>query len=332
MAFSLFTPKNRIINLVLNDHSIRLLELKQAKPPTAQRWSERFLPPGIISEGKITDIDSLSNILEECIDEWKIQRRQVRFLVPDQLVIIRKVSVPAEIQDDEIQGYLYLELGSSIHLPFEEPVFDFYALESDGKATRDLLLFAAPEQNVMEYSNLLSKLKLNPVAADISPLALYRLYHQQIQENSNEVLFSVQFDLTSVNLCIFEGSVPLVMRQFALPFNMELWEIKKDFSGLMVFKYSGETDELVIQFEDIFREINKLIDFYRYSLNNDRQDITKFLLNGDHPMLNAIYDEMKERFEIPVDSITLENEIKGKTESVPTSLILPLGLALKGVQ
>ena len=91
MAFSLFSTKNRIINLVLNDHSIRYVELKQATPPQAQKWGERFLPPGIISDGKIADIDSLANILEECIDEWKIQRRAIRFVVPDQLVIIRKV-------------------------------------------------------------------------------------------------------------------------------------------------------------------------------------------------------------------------------------------------
>jgi type IV pilus assembly protein PilM len=330
MAFSLFTPKNRIINLVLNDHSIRLLELKQANPPSAQRWTERFLPPGIISDGKISDIHTLANILEECIDEWKIQRRQVRFLVPDQLVIIRKVSIPAEIQDDEIQGYLYLELGSSIHLPFEEPVFDFYSLNSDGK-TRDLLLFVAPEQQVMEYANLLSKLKLNPLAADISPLALYRLYHQLNQPSTTEVIFSVQFDLTSVNLSIFEENVPLVMRQFAIPFNVDLWDIKVDMNGQLAFKYTGDTEELVIQFEDIFREINKLSDFYRYSLNNEKSDITKFLLNGDHPLLKAIYDEMKERFDVPVDMISLESDVKGK-ESVPPSQLLSLGLALKGVQ
>ncbi|MDR7237403.1 type IV pilus biogenesis protein PilM [Neobacillus drentensis] len=328
MAFSLFTPKNRIINLVLNDHSIRLLELKQTNPPSAQRWNERFLPPGIISDGKITDIDSLANILEECIGEWKIQRRQVRFLVPDPLVIIRKVSIPAEIQDDEIQGYLYLELGSSIHLPFEEPVFDFYSLKSDGK-TRDLLLFVAPEQQVMEYANLLSKLKLNPIAADISPLALYRLYHQLDQTSANEVLFSVQFDLTSVNLCIFEQNVPLVMRQFAIPFNVDLWDVKTDMAGQLIFKYTGETEELVIQFEDIFREINKLSDFYRYTLNNEKSDITKFLLNGDHPMLTAIYEEMKERFDVPIDMISLEPD---KKVILPPSLLLPLGLALKGVQ
>ncbi|MEY2192656.1 type IV pilus biogenesis protein PilM [Neobacillus sp. BF23-41] len=331
MAFSLFTSKNRIINLVLNDHSIRLLELKQANPPVAQRWCERFLPPGIISDGKIIDVDSLANILEECIGEWKIQRRQVRFLVPDPLVIIRKVSVPAEIQEDEIQGYLYLELGSSIHLPFEEPVFDFYSLKSDGK-TRDLLLFVAPEQQVMEYSGLLSKLKLDPIAADISPLALYRLYHQLEQPSPNEVIFSVQFDLTSVNLSIFEQNVPLVMRQFALPFNVDLWDVKVEIDGQLAFKYTGDTEELVIQFEDIFREINKLSDFYRYSLSNDRSDITKFLLNGDHPMLQAIFDEMKERFDVPVDMISLESNSKGKIERVPPSLLLPLGLALKGVQ
>ncbi|WP_144547825.1 type IV pilus biogenesis protein PilM [Bacillus sp. X1(2014)] len=331
MAFSLFTPKNRIINLVLNDHSIRFLELKQVNPPSAQRWCERFLPPGIIRDGKITDIDSLSNILEECIEEWKIQRRQVRFIVPDQLVIIRKVSIPAEIQDDEIQGYLYLELGSSIHLPFEEPVFDFYPLKNDGK-TRDLLLFVAPEQQVMEYANLLSKLKLNPIAADISPLALYRLYHQLDDSSVNEVIFSVQFDLTSVNLCIFEENVPLVMRQFPLPFNVDIWEVKSDMAGKLVFKYIGESEELVIQFEDIFREINKLSDFYRYTLNNEKSDITKFLLNGDHPMLQAIYDEMIERLDVPVEMISLESDSKGKKENLPPSQLLSLGLALKGVQ
>jgi type IV pilus assembly protein PilM len=331
MALSLFTPKKRIINLVLNDHSIRFVELKQATPAAAQRWSERFLPPGIISDGKIADLDSLTNILEECIDEWKIQRRLVRFLVPDPLVIIRKVSVPAEIQDDEMKGYLYLELGSSIHLPFEEPVFDVYSLTNNGK-TRDLLLFAAPEQHVMAYSKLFSSLKLTPIAADISPLALYRLYHQLDKGSQNEVLFTIQFDLTSVNLCIFDESVPLVMRQFPIPFNIEQWEIKEDMVGLMVCKYTGDANELVIQFEDIFKEINKLMDFYRYTLNNEKHDVTKFLVNGDHPMLTAIYEEMKERFEVPVNSISLETDLKEKTGSMPAQFLLSLGLALKEVK
>jgi type IV pilus assembly protein PilM len=49
-------------------------------------------------------------------------------------------------------------------------------------------------------------------------------------------------------------------------------------------------------------------------------------------MLQAIFDEMKERFDVPVDMISLESNSKGKIERVPPSLLLPLGLALKGVQ
>lgn len=332
MAFSLFSPKNRIINLVLNDHSIRYVELKQSSPPIAQRWGEHFLPPGIISDGKIVDFETLTSNLEQCIEEWKIHRRPIRFIVPDPLVIIRKVSIPAEIQDDELKGYLYMELGSSIHLPFEEPIFDYYLLHNNGK-TKDLLLFAAPEQYVMEYSKLFIRLKLNPIAADISPLALYRLYYFLDKSSANEVLFSIQFDMTSVNLCIFDGTVPLVMRQFPLPFNMEHWEFKQDASGKPVSKYIGDTKELVLQIEDIFKEINKLFDFYRYTLNHEKTDVTKFLLNGDHPMLAAIHEELKERFEIPVDIISLKTVPFEKTGSVPESqFILPLGLALKEVK
>lgn len=327
MAFSLFTSKNRIINLVVNDHSIRFLELKQTNPPGAQKWGERLLPPGIISNGKIMDIDSLANILEECIDEWKIKRRSVRFLVPDQLVIIRKVTVPAEILEDEMKGYLYLELGSSIHLPFEEPIFDFFSLSNNGK-TKDLLLFAAPEQHVMEYAKLFTSLKLNPITADISPLALYRLYHGLGQANQNEKLIIVQFDLTSVNLCIFEDSVPVVMRPFALPFNFEQWANL----GTLDIKFIGDTNELVLQFEDIFKELLKLLDFYRYSLSKEKQDVSRFLLTGDHPMLQAIRDEMKERFEAPVDLLSLDTISNGKTGSLPANFLLPLGLALKEVK
>lgn len=53
----------------------------------------------------------------------------MRFLVPDSRLVIRKVAIPKDIKDDEIKGYLYLEMGTSIHLPFEEPIFDVVLLE-----------------------------------------------------------------------------------------------------------------------------------------------------------------------------------------------------------
>ncbi|MDP4084554.1 MAG: pilus assembly protein PilM [Bacillota bacterium] len=331
MAFSLLTPKNRIINMVLNDHSIRFVELKQMNPLIAHKWKERFLPSGIIREGKIVDHASLTNILEECIDEWKINRRSIRFLVPDPLVIIRKLSIPSDVQDDEIKGYLYLELGSTIHLPFDEPVFDFYSLEDNG-TTREILLFAAPEKFVMEYADLFAKLKLNPIAADISPLALYRLYFQLDLASQDENLFTIQLDLTSVNMCIFEGTIPYVMRHFPLPFEIEKWQMNREKSDLFDLMYIGGTSDLVYHFEDIFKEIIKLMDFYKYSLNNGKKEVTKLLLSGDHPLLMAFLEELKDRFDLPVVTIPLDYPAKGKSGMIPPKQLLTFGLALKEVQ
>lgn len=330
MAFSLFSPKNRIVNMVLNDHSIRIMELKTTNPPIPQKWKERFLPPGIICEGKICDMDSFVNIMDECIDEWKIRKRSIRFLVPDPLVIIRKISVPSDIQDDEIKGYLYFELGSSIHLPFEDPVFDTFLLSENGD-NREVLVFAAPENYVMEFAQVFSKLKLNPIVADISPLALYRLYHQFDQASPNENLCAIQFDLTSVNMCIFEGTVPFVMRNFPLPFELEKWEMNRERNEFINFKYIGDISETAYQFDDIFKELNKLMDFYRYSLHNGKKEVTKLLLNGDHPLIQFILEEMKDRFDLPVTTISLDFPTKGNTEIVPATHLLSYGLALKEV-
>ena len=55
MAFSLFSQKNRIANIIITDRFIRFVELKHSNPPVAGKWGERLLPGGIISNGKIQD-------------------------------------------------------------------------------------------------------------------------------------------------------------------------------------------------------------------------------------------------------------------------------------
>ncbi len=43
-----------------------------------------------------------------------------------------------------------MEIGTSIHMPFEEPEFDYFLQENSDSETNDLLLFAAPENVVLE--------------------------------------------------------------------------------------------------------------------------------------------------------------------------------------
>ncbi|RHW40640.1 pilus assembly protein PilM [Neobacillus notoginsengisoli] len=331
LAFSFSFGSKRAINLVFYDHCIRFVELKSAEPPVASRWGERFLPAGIIEDGKIVDFETLSTILEECVDEWKIQRRHVNFIVPDPLVIIRKISISADVLEDEVKSHLYMELGASIHLPFEDPVFDVYPLgEKNGK--QELLLFASPEKFVMEYSELLSKVKLVPSAADISPLALYRLYYSMDEAQREEGLFTVQINLTGVSMCIFEEHIPYFMRQFPLDFDVEKWEVKRDRTGFCEYSYSGDQLQLEGQFSTVFTEMAKLMDFYRYSSGHENAEITKILLDGDHPKRSMILEEMKMQFNVPITILPSEAVHNGRNRILPESYALALGLGLKEVK
>lgn len=330
MALSLFSRKNRVINIIINDYSIRFIELKQTNPLTIQRFGERFIPFGIVRDGKIIEHETLATIIEECVLDWKIQKRPIRFIVPDSYVIIRKVTIPADVKDDEIEGYLYLELGSSIHLPFEEPVFATYPLLK-GKESRDVLIFAAQQENVLEYAGIFSDAKLNPEAADLAPLSLYRLYHHLGMNEKDERLLMVQFDINVVNICIFENHLPFFLHHLLPDFDEEKWSISMNKAGNQQLLYRGETDELLFQIEDIYKEINKFMDFYRYSINHGKQQVTKILLNGDHPLLDLITKEMEQRFSVPVQKINGNSIAQATEDKLPRTHYLALGLALKEV-
>jgi type IV pilus assembly protein PilM len=114
----------KIGNIIIKDYAIRYVEIKQGNPVILSKCEEKVISPGLIVDGKIKNADTLSLILDECVSNWGIKGRRVRFNVPDSHVVIRKVQVPIDVKEDEIRGYLNVEMGSTIHVPFDEAVFD----------------------------------------------------------------------------------------------------------------------------------------------------------------------------------------------------------------
>ena len=332
MALSFLTRKNKISNLIFKDHVIRYAELKQESPLEFHEFGEHYLPAGIIKDGKIADFQTLKQILEQCIDEWKLHKRQVRFLVPDPYVIIRRLTIPKEVKDDEIEGYLYLELGVSIHLPFEDPVFDV-AVIGETEDKQEILLFAAPEDVVAEYSELLEACRLVPAAADISPLSLYRLYYLNKQADPFEHLLLLQLDLESMNASIFAGGRPVFMRHIPLPDNPGEWDVElSSLTGEEELGYIGDKELYMEAMEDLYLEIDRVLDFYKYSLSGEQDTISNILLTGDHPFLDEIAGEIAGRVSLPVTAIRGETVGTDGETALPARYYTAAGLALKGVK
>jgi type IV pilus assembly protein PilM len=318
MNFGLFGNNNRIANLVITDTAIRYADLKMESPLTLHSYGEKLLPQGVIADGKIIEYDTLAMILEECISDWGIKKQMVRFIVPSTSIIVKRMLVPSDIKEDELKGYLFMEIGTSIHLPFEDPLFDVVLLgEKEDK--QEILLVASPEEVIHSYRDMLDEVKLKPVAADISPLALYRyFYHQDMVRNTDHEMI-LQFDEKLLTISIFHNNQPIFLRPISLQGDLELAENADVESNALLF------------LEDTFKEIEKVISFYKYSLNKGEVNVNKVILTGDHPDLKDIFGSLKERLDVPVHKSPGDYALDTRGQSVPSQFDLAIGLALKEV-
>ncbi|WP_409251520.1 type IV pilus biogenesis protein PilM [Bacillus sp. SCS-153A] len=319
MNFGLFGNNKRIANLVITDTAIRYADLKMESPLTLYSYGEKLLPQGIITDGKIIEYETLAMILEECIAEWGIMKRPVRFIVPSTSIIVKRILVPSDIREDELKGYIFMEIGTSIHLPFEDPLFDVVLLGQKGDK-QEILLVASPEEVIHSYRDILEEVKLKPVVADISPLALYRYFYLQDMVRSTDHEMLLQFDEKLLTISIFHNNQPIFLRPISLQGDLELVEPSERQSGGLLF-----------YLEDTFKEIEKVFSFYKYSLNKGEVNVNKVILTGDHLYLNEIYQTLSERLDVSVHRSPKDTVMDTSGRPIPGHFDLAIGLALKEV-
>ncbi len=295
-----------------------------------KQYGERYIHAGLIRDGRILDKQSVELILEECIDHWKLKNRLVNFLVPESTLLFRKMLIPGDIADDDIKGYLYFEIGTSIHLPFDDPVFDFHLL-GNVEDKKEIILFASPDQVVTDYTNMFERVKLQPVVADLSALSVYRLYYQLTKKQSkDDHLLFINYDIGSITLSVFHNHKPMFMRHISVPNDETLWTRHLGDEGDL-FIQCESLDKMKGQFDDQYLEIERIINFYKFSIQKGSSEITKVVLTGDHPYLAMIEEDLTERLDVKVNSL---NEGFAETlqgEHIPARYVLPLGLSLKEV-
>ena len=185
------------------------------------------------------------------------------------------------------------------------------------------------EEIIQEYADLLEEVKLEPISADISSLALYRLYHQQFPEDQ-DIIMLVQIDMLSVNLCIFQDHKPVVARHLLMDVDLDKWERGSDSHKLD--HYQGDREEVFFPFKDVFLEVDRVRNFYNYSLNYGNKLVNKIIVNGDHPWLAEVCDSLAQQIDIPIEIMNCQSVVTNAGEPMEPAFYLNIGLGLKEVE
>ncbi|WP_416825539.1 type IV pilus biogenesis protein PilM [Ectobacillus polymachus] len=318
----LFPTRKKTIGIECKDYVIRYVEGRSSSSAHVSSYGEAYIPPGIVKNGVIVDTNSFELLLRSCVSKWGLKKKSIHFIVPDTFVVIRKQQIPADITEEEIRGYIHLELGHSIHLPFESPTFDFIPL-GQKEDKQEILLFASPDIVVQSYASMFEKAKLNPLSADLSSLSLMRVYEEDKKISVDELML-LKLDVSDANITIFHETTPVFMQNQ-----------KFAYEDAIEFSPTGMTvrdKQLVMtEIDELMEEIDRILHFYKYSFMGGAGNMQKLLLAGDHPLLEEVYGLMRNRLSFPAELLSASSAAVANDEAFRLKYYPALGLIGKGV-
>lgn len=324
---ALFKKEKTLVCMELRGNSIRFIELKSTSPLVVKQYGEKEVPKGIIEERTISDLVLFKQFIQGCLEEWKLKKKKIAFIQPNETVIVKKIQVPKDIPHEELHGYIYLELGVTIHLPFEHPAMDFVIL-GENEETQDVLLVATREDLINTTSSAIKHKNNEALIADIAPLCYYRLYDFVKEHPNPEEIMIVDVDSNSATISIFENHVPVFMQFEELVIEQQSnWMM--DEMHIVGYQEDAQAVDMTDSFIDLLDNIDRINHFYQFSLSQGKE-VKKIIIVGDNPQIETLVMLGNDRYGIPYELIEDGAEVV-EQKYLPKAYQGILGLALRVV-
>ncbi|MEK4486612.1 pilus assembly protein PilM [Psychrobacillus sp. FSL H8-0484] len=320
------SKKKCFVALEVNEYLIRAivmnsLDLKQSVV------HEHPLKPGIIEGDTIRDEMALYDELKELVPTWGIKRHDVRFFVPDQSVMMKTFEHPSDVTSSKLKAYVEMELGQTIHLPFSHPLIDVYDEKpNDGEAT----LFAAPSEEVSKMAGLLADVSLTPTVADVRSLSTIRFLEKINAFTDKKSYLITDWSITGVSISIYTPGKLEFLRYQTIDTPMQKWQGRQVDEQTVQFSYDGEIEEYRMQLMDQIAEIDRILNFYRFSLYKGEKAVDELIVLGDSPDMSYILSEIRSNYETPVTYIGNE-EVQSLYPNLKARHVPLIGLVTKEV-
>lgn len=318
--------KKSHLSIELNDYVLRAILVKG----TNLLESEVFEVPlerDVIESEMIVNEMALYEIFKEHVVKWGGKHQNVRIFVPDTSVLMKTFEHPAELAGDKLKSYVQMEIGRTIHLPFQEPLIDVHdAVEGDGHA----VLYAAPSEEITKLVSLVMDVHMTPQVADVRALCNVRFLDYMNLLNHDKTYLIADWSIHELSLCIISKGEVEFLRFQSLETDMNKWQSTQDDTGDLKFSYTGNPAEYRALVTDQILEIDRMMNFFKFSLHKGDREVDEILVMGDNPFLDLIANYLGENLSTKlkiVDDALMHTQFP----NFPAKYASLLGLALKEV-
>lgn len=283
---------------------------------------------GVVSENTIIDEMALFELLQEHVSSLGGKKQNVRFFVPDTSVLLKQIDHPDEVELKDLKSYVQMELGHTIHLPFQEPLFDVHdSVHDDGKAT----LFASPPEEVNKFINILLDLNFVPEVADIRALCNLRVLNEVDLIDESKTYLITDWSINNLVISIYSGGNVEFLRFQSIETDLSHWTNTLNENGELNFEYNRDIEQYKMLVTDQVLEIDRMMNFFRFSLHKGEKSVDEIVILGDNPLLSTINVLLKENFTLPIHTVN-DALIESRFPGLKAKHCGLIGLALKEVK
>lgn len=294
------------------------------KKPVLTKVEYKRIDDHYVQGNRVDDPEMLTAALRESLVKSKTLAKRAHLAIPTLHVILRKITSLPDLPEKVLGRLLHFQLGESIHLPFDKPIFDYHKLGTvlaEGEKRSEVLFFATNHDLAQDLLTCVEQAGLKVLSAEIRGLALQRLISYLHPDWLAESEVVLDIDDQYVDLHIFKQHTILFSRSMPLA---------KDDYYVQLFDKQATWDEERYMF-DLLNQIEKAENFYRYSMDERETQFKRMIITGDFS--TSIFQKLTEQLAYPVNRLRY-------TPLLPSSSVenmqnldacsVAIGLALRG--
>jgi len=354
LELSLFGSKARtLFGLDVSSSAVKTVELSSTGKGDYQieRYAIETLPKDAVIDGSISAPDAVEDAIKRALKRMSTSTRGVAMALPTSAVISKKISVPANLRDNEMEELVLSEASQYIPFSIDEVNLDFQIIgkSPDSPDDVEVMVAAARRERVEELIAVADAVGLKVVVMDVdinAQLAALDLVTRQLSSRGKATVALVDVGASTMRLTALHNGEQVYMREQAFGGDMLTQNVMMrygmDYNEAETAKRRGSlpteyASELLPQFMDnLALEVSRLLQFFFTSTQFNKVD--HVVLAGGCCAIEGVDELVATRTQVativadPFAGMQVSGKVRSQSHGLraeASSLMTACGLALR---
>ena len=339
-----------VLGIDISSTTVKLLELsRQGGCYRVESYAVAPLPLEAVIEKNVNQVETVGALIRDLVARSKTRVKRIAAAVSGSAVIIKTVTMPDGLSDEELEAQLAVEADQYIPYPLEEVAIDFEVLAPAANNTVTVLLVACHQQTIDARVDALEIAGLTVGIMDVEVLAMGRalaLLEKQLPGENLRSVAMVDIGASMTTLSVFSDGESVYTREQFFGDKQLTDEIMNRYG--LSFEEAGlakkqqglpeDYEQEVLQpfREALVQQVSRSLQFFLSS--SEHASLDCIVLCGDVASISGLGELAQERLLTPViianpfADMTVGPRVDAQAlvRDAP-AMMLACGLAMRGV-